>query len=1176
MTSSAQQLTYSSVLSQDFVTSNGIVIDTKKTGQVAVFRNPRKANAIEALVISDQGGKAQQLFYLAQDSTTLTGWSLTPLVDSGGNPQFAVEVLAFTTTWGSVDAFFIGTGGHLMHTWADPSKQGGWIPPVQISTAPTNLSQLRVAFSPGSTTSSGTLVVYAIDPKGTVFLNYADAGRWTTATMGIGGATSSWALALTDTTHWFLSLIASETFIFRPGGGQPLGGVHAGWILWASGTMSNSGLSVSGGGTNNGSQLADRVLFNATNMEGTSSTMMVLLDASKDKSGAHPASWLINPGVSGQAYGLIAGTSFTDGAVVESSDGYANLYGIDALMNLYVLRQVTFNAGDMATGYGTSQTWGPVFQLDTQIARIYPDPTPSDAPALMAADAEVGALHLYYQDPTTALWLAMPITLPTTTQLEIDRWRTEISVYDTSGQPMAGVEVAVAAASAIDIEVNGQYFVIDSTTSHTVTTNGLGIATFASLANSLAPPALTLTATGVAPTTLSPGSPVNDYLAGTGTLFAKPTFDTDVVKHLAGKDSKVDPATALQAIQQSAMLGQAAMGQPKALAAIAGHLAANTPVHVYTKTQGHRAFATRAEADAFAKDAVGASSFWGDVWDDAKGFAGDVWHAIKEGLHQVEQVLVDLGQKAVQIWITVEGALVKLADWVIESVEDALHAITSVFNWIEAEVEKVIDFLKALFDFKAIWNTKTFLITQLTALPTFLGQQFTTWSNDFQSGFFAKNKAKIDGFFDSLISKYSGQQFSQLQGWTNAGAPPSTSSPQIGQATPSDLGNNPSGNWFQDKLVSNAPASFGTMPTSQNTPLDNFMHAIVDAGQDLLNAFSTFFLGIQELLDVNNLSSFQNIAISTFLGIAKSLVDTMIDLADALMQGLLALGSLAMSGFSALLATKLELGFINSVYAWVAGMAGGSTALTLGDLICLLLAFPVTVVWKLIAGVDSQPFPNGHPPSASAQQVEGAPAASPTILQVFGTTAGVLTVIGGLWTFASDAMQEPPSWFNYVGYGIKAVKLIVTHPGFLDWQPLQWTTAAVIAANLLWLGPVLYWTVGSSIQTAVTSLQGKVLGWLKDAGLTTWGFSDVTKVASSMAGVFTLGASVYAIAQGTTKPLEATGAIVEGVNGPFAFLTMKPVEAIPVLGEIALPLKLVLDIATSLGGGVLDVVSVWT
>ena len=85
-------VSYHSVLSQDFITSNGVLVDGSKSGQVAVFRNPRKKDAVEALVISNAGGLQNQLFYLAQDSASLTGWSLTPVLGTADNPVFANEV----------------------------------------------------------------------------------------------------------------------------------------------------------------------------------------------------------------------------------------------------------------------------------------------------------------------------------------------------------------------------------------------------------------------------------------------------------------------------------------------------------------------------------------------------------------------------------------------------------------------------------------------------------------------------------------------------------------------------------------------------------------------------------------------------------------------------------------------------------------------------------------------------------------------------------------------------------------------------------------------------------------------------------------------------------------------------------------------------------------------------
>ena len=47
-------------------------------------------------------------------------------------------------------------------------------------------------------------------------------------------------------------------------------------------------------------------------------------------------------------------------------------------------------------------------------------------------------------------------------RFEINRWRTEINVYDQDGQQMANAPIRLSAQSAVDVEINGAYFVIDS------------------------------------------------------------------------------------------------------------------------------------------------------------------------------------------------------------------------------------------------------------------------------------------------------------------------------------------------------------------------------------------------------------------------------------------------------------------------------------------------------------------------------------------------------------------------------------------------------------------------------------------------------------------------------------------------------------------------------------------
>lgn len=1168
---SAPRLTISrdSVLSHDFITSDGVLVDPGQTGQVAVFRNPHKGGAAEALVISSQLGHRNQLLYLARDTTSLTGWRLIPITDRNGGNIFALEVIAFADTWGGVDAFFVGTGGTLLHLWVDAGRSNGWTLPVAVDKAPKNLRQLRVAFSPGATTASGRVMLYAVDDKKkAVFLYSAGNGDWHGANLPFDVGTLSWTLALRDDHRWLLSLVAAEKGVARVEGLDPVA-LDAGHLFWIWGTFNGSKTKAEGMSFLQ-NQLLVATLANATNMARTDATMILGLDGHTDADGGRAVTWLIDPGAKTQTYGTVVGSSFVEATVVEGTDGYVDVYGISRQRDLYAMRQVGFNPQRMSYGYNDEHTWGPVFQLQARVAQVYATPSPSDAPALIAVDADKGELHLFQMDADTALWQAVPITLPAKREVELTRWRTEVTVLDEDGRPVVGARLTVKAASTVDVEVNGRHAIIDADKGYDVLTDGFGKATVSSLATSLATPTLTFSADGLPATAEAPAGPLNDYLAGKGELFGKRPFDEDAVRHLNNSDLK--PAALLDCIRRIAELGRAAYGHRDAQLALEAEAASDYPVHVYQVVGGqmvHHRCRTRADADAITGAGEPIWKKWSDVWDKAKHFAGDVWHGITRGLHTVEKVVIDAGRRAVQLFIKIGGDFVQLADWVIHSIEDGLRAVAAVFRWMKAEIEEVLDYLRLVFDFEAIWNTKTAIASQLEKLAPYLASQFDAWSKLIEDDFFKRNKARIDGYFDALIARYGDRRFDSLPDWQPTGKAPSRT-PIIGKAAPADFGDDVHANWFQAKVNAYAPATLAGAPTVSGSPVDRFFAAVLASARSLWQAITDFYQGFVKLFDPDDPSTVGQIVIGTFLAVARDLADAVLEVFDALIQGLLGVGALAVKGFATLLGLELDFGFVNDVYRWVARQGGGSGSLRVIDLFALLAAFPVTIVYKLVAGADKEPFPGGKPLDEAL--VDGEP--SPRTRQVFGTVAGVMTAIGGIWRVATDALPEVPGWVSKASWATIGIRAAFSHPQWLDWGPLEWGSASAVAANLLWLGPVAYF-VNEALEVD-NEVKSRVTGKLHGIGLDDWVFDDVTKAVTTVWGLMMLGAEVYAIIFDDMPPIKLTAGLVESLVSPLAFLTMTPIKAIPVYGEIALGLKLFVDVLGTFGGGVLEVVSAFT
>lgn len=1173
-------ITYKTVLGQDFVTSDGVLVDTQLAGQVGTFRNPHKQNAVEALVVSSYSGVKQQLFYLSR-ARSVTGWTLTPVVANGKNIT-AKSVVALVNTSNAVDGFYVDAATlKLQHI----RLQGDvWSNPTEVPNAPANLGALRVAYSPGASGTGGSVVVYAGQTKdsqyalGGVFLySYRHSeGKWTGTCIDPGGWVASWALALTSEKDWLLTILAAENFGLK--NSSPRVTIKQNQGAWVRGSLGSNTLTV---GAMDKNLSLRSIEYIDCGIGGTTDIALFGLDGLADAKQGHALRWAINPTATGASSGTLAQTSFAHFDVVRSLTGELTVYGVSPDMGLFVLRQSGYDRAKMGASFAGDQTWGPLLQLDVRMARMYPDVSTSDTPAIVAADSDTGALHLYVLDPTTSLWLAKPITLPTARQYEITTWQTAVTALDTSGSPLVNYPLELRADSATDLLVDAEYHVVTSTTSAQVCTNSLGKITISSLATSLTPPAFVLSGASVPPqASCSPGAALNDYFAGTGSLYGKPAFSAQVVQQIGANTqlSSADASSAYKAISQCAGMGQTSASPARLKAVPHG-----PRYHVFARKNGALLHHTATDLhEAHGHLGASAATIWSDVWD----FAGDVWHAIKKGIHAVEHFIVDVVKKTIQIFVWIGDTLVQLAEWVIDTVEAGLQAITAVFNWIKATIEQVIDFLKALFDFQAIWHTKEALASQLLAMPDIMARVIDNLSQRVQD-FTQLTEAKVHQYFDPLIAYYqaSGQKLSSVASFPTVGAPPS-SEPIAGTVSAADIASDPSMNWMQSKILANAPTD-GAGPIQQSDAIANFLTSIVDCWDSLMKIFSDFFTSLSKLFDAHDFKSFCDIAIATLLTLVRDTLILVVDVLGAFVEGILALGELAAKGMKALLEQELNIGwgFIDAVYGWIAKKAGGkSEKLTIANLMALMAAFPVTLTYKLIAGTDKEPFPGGKYPSPPQAKALGAMAsADPTAKlyrEVCLTTSGVIAILGGSFLAAYDACSKPFWLIGTCSTVTTVLHAVAAQPTWIRYAVEEteksWPVAICLAG---FMGIGIYaWApeVYSAYGKLQTSLDENPR--LKNRGA---GFNDVLKVGMSIYGFGYLGYAAYRLKEASYKPpLISTATLVESLVTPCSAATVRPlldvwVGPIPV-GQIMKWCKVALDVAGGVGGGSLEIASAWT
>jgi hypothetical protein len=280
-----------------------------------------------------------------------------------------------------------------------------------------------------------------------------------------------------------------------------------------------------------------------------------------------------------------------------------------------------------------------------------------------------------------------------------------------------------------------------------------------------------------------------------------------------------------------------------------------------------------------------------------------------------------------------------------------------------------------------------------------------------------------------------------------------------GGAAPSDFSNNPHHNWLQDKVSSYAPATSG-LPSypSMDGPWDNFAQHMTDNWTDFLAALTRLKDAI--VGTVQNPSSFPTMGVANLIDSVRLLLDALLDLCAALVDAVAGMAWSVMGAMESALNTELPLGFLNKIWAWIAGLAGHpeDSKLTLCALGSLAAAFPVTLIYKLTNGVDQEPFPDGKFPSTppAVGAVQGIGIDMPYGCRLASDITRMVQVIPSM--IADFLGHVSPWWLTAIGV-IFSVAVWVLKNGYPVVSEMVWISGAFISTNLLVIVPVAYFCV---------------------------------------------------------------------------------------------------------------------
>jgi hypothetical protein len=730
-----------------------------------------------------------------------------------------------------------------------------------------------------------------------------------------------------------------------------------------------------------------------------------------------------------------------------------NLLNLFVVVNqtLSVIRQV--NQGD-ATKDGDSPIFNPAVPLQTNVSKAASQARPSDGDELIVVDGD-GNLEVLVKS-ADGEWTANTIHLPATEAAEVSTYRVQLTLSDDWGARVSGKALQVTASAPAVALLNGQGVTLSSTPT-TFTTNGSGQVTIPIVADGMWAPQLTVSGGGLsAPVSVSPSSPVNDYMTGTVTLNYLPAITGDILAGAttpAGKtvfpvakqdkgaaaDAATALATAAAAGANPTVVGEVAPeGRAEGLGGIGPH--------------GHPTEMPRGAVTLGSRAAFGVATFTVDgielSFSDLK---NDALYAIKKGAAKVSEVGVKF-DNTVKRWVTTITAdfdawAHQVLSVTIEGLQDAAHIFHSVINRLEGVLTDVLDWLKAHV-LKLLADTVT-LAAQYDGWLLQLSDELYTLTQKAKGGADKWLQGKDDEVqmalakIKTVLGSKSISSFAEPPKFTaklNAGP----------QATPQQPTSANAG-WLLEKVTQSGPAPTGT--PSVDTALDALItdteSKVTSVGQDFIKATNDFRDALASL--VSNPKDFGTVGIDKLIDAIGNVIHAGFEAADGMVDVVLDLVGVAIATFKAILATPLnDLPLLGPLLK----AAGMTKAPTIGAVVTLLVAFPTALGYKLAhLDADALPFKNVKTMSG----LHTSDAADDLSYAVFGATSfwALMDTIAA--SMVSNG-EDPPTFITWVDIVAPAVISALTVPAHDGGLPF---TSAIQLSDAADVATVVSWGVGA-------------------------------------------------------------------------------------------------------------------
>ncbi|MBV8831725.1 MAG: hypothetical protein JO108_21145, partial [Acidobacteriaceae bacterium] len=413
-------------------------------------------------------------------------------------------------------------------------------------------------------------------------------------------------------------------------------------------------------------------------------------------------------------------------------------------------------------------------------------------------------------------------------------------------------------------------------------------------------------------------------------------------------------------------------------------------------------------AQYFPAGATRLGGFFGDVW-------GDIVHGLKHFWDDVTSVVATLTDDGINFAINLGKQVVH---FVVTTARQAAAAAELVFAVIKQAAKRIYDaiqaviaWLKLLFDWNDIINTHKALRTGFNQFMTMMTESIST-AQDLVKNQFDTFSTDISQAFDDMANDpLFGNSFNQY-----VGSIQSETQPLARSGLDGGMYNTP----YQQHstrihyVYHHAKNHFANASSLSLTRLGD-LSALTDSIQKNWNPDGSFPAradAVRKQITPAGISGFFDLVMRDVLLAIKSLALSLLQGAKDIILVMLGLLEEAVTGLQSVLNASIDIPVISYIYNLITG-----DNLSILDLLCLILAVPVTILYKVI--FESAPFS-----SDSANQLNGltwpwltaearsldaksAMLRSPVPPQVFvtmGVTAGFCNLVDAYIATACDSL----------------------------------------------------------------------------------------------------------------------------------------------------------------------------